>query len=503
MRAKNPLPRACRPGAALGLGLVLAGACFLFDPFVSIFDILPDFVGYLLIAAGLYRLGDLDDRLADAARLSRRLAWLGLARVLAMVLAFGFVSGSEKPTFILLALFSIGVLDVMTLIPMLKFLGGGLMYLGARQDATALLDRSRPARGLFGRHHKTEYTYNATERYTAMTTVFLILKEILVVLPETTVLTHERGGAEMGSGTILYDFVGLFRTCGVAVSLVLGVVWLVATLRFFRRVIADKPFMERLRALYIRDVLPRQDLFAKRAVRAALISLTVALAFSASFYLEGVNLIPDIPGALFFGLSLLLIRRYTGRERLAAVAVSVYGVATVVTFLAQFFCFSMGQIPDIKDEPSLASRYTVMLTLIVVTALLFCLAAALVLRAVYRLVLRHTGVAILHEGSSYAKDRNRAIHRELRRKLVAVFVVAVLCAVSWVVHWGVIPTLPDLAAFGGTDSAGERLLILFYNIFREGYWTVDLTLHAVLAGVSIHASSDIFEQMEYSHLMQG
>ena len=89
MRAKNPLPRACRPGAALGLGLVLAGACFLFDPFVSIFDILPDFVGYLLIAAGLYRLGDLDDRLADAARLSRRLAWLGLARVLAMVLAFG------------------------------------------------------------------------------------------------------------------------------------------------------------------------------------------------------------------------------------------------------------------------------------------------------------------------------------------------------------------------------------------------------------------------------
>ena len=59
MRAKNPLPRACRPGAALGLGLVLAGACFLFDPFVSIFDILPDFVGYLLIAAGLYRLGDL------------------------------------------------------------------------------------------------------------------------------------------------------------------------------------------------------------------------------------------------------------------------------------------------------------------------------------------------------------------------------------------------------------------------------------------------------------
>ena len=144
-----------------------------------------------------------------------------------------------------------------------------------------------------------------------------------------------------------------------------------------------------------------------------------------------------------------------------------------------------------------------MLTLIVVTALLFCLAAALVLRAVYRLVLRHTGVAILHEGSSYAKDRNRAIHRELRRKLVAVFVVAVLCAASWVVHWGVIPTLPDLAAFGGTDSAGERLLILFYNIFREGYWTVDLTLHAVLVGVSIHASSDIFEQMEYSHLMQG
>ncbi len=503
MPTGSSLPRACRPGASLGLDLVLAGAFFLFDPFISVFDLLPDFVGYLLITVGLYRLGDLDDRMADAARLSRRMVLLGVLRLSAVALIFGVISPSEQPTFVLLVLFSLGVLDVIVLVPLWKSLGAGLLYLGTRHDATALLDRARPLRRRPSKkNHRAEHTYNATERYVAQTTVFLILREILVILPETTVLTHERGGAEVGEGTIFYDFVGLFRLFGIAVSLGLGIAWLIITIRFLRRVMADRPFVERLRTLYISDILPRHDLFARRAVKAALIALTAAFACGANFYIDGINIFPDLPVAILFGLSLFLIRRYAGRERWAAVTVGAYGVATLATFLAQFFCLRMEQIADVKDDPALAPRYTTMLVLVSVTAFLFCLASVLVLRAVYRLTLRHTGVAALREGSSYAEDRNRAIHRHLRGKLIAVGIVAAVCAVSSVVQWGVIPHMPDLAAFGGTDGAGETMFIFFYDLIRQGYGVIDFALRALLVGLSVHACSEIFEQMEYSHLMR-
>ena len=80
----------------LGLGYITAGACFLFDPYVSVIDFLPDALGYLFILMGLYRMADLDDRLGDALKGARNLAFVGVARLVAMLLAFGWVSLSAK-----------------------------------------------------------------------------------------------------------------------------------------------------------------------------------------------------------------------------------------------------------------------------------------------------------------------------------------------------------------------------------------------------------------------
>ena len=40
----------------LGIGLFAVGAFFLFDPFISVMDLLPDALGYLFMLLGLYRL---------------------------------------------------------------------------------------------------------------------------------------------------------------------------------------------------------------------------------------------------------------------------------------------------------------------------------------------------------------------------------------------------------------------------------------------------------------
>ena len=58
-----------RRDGALGLGCIVAGAVFLFDPFVGVFDLLPDIIGYLLILRGLRRLALLEGHFDEAIRL--------------------------------------------------------------------------------------------------------------------------------------------------------------------------------------------------------------------------------------------------------------------------------------------------------------------------------------------------------------------------------------------------------------------------------------------------
>ena len=59
---------------------LLIGAIFLCDPLISVIDLLPDFIGYLFIMKGLYRMADLSGYIEDARRLCGRLALAALAR---------------------------------------------------------------------------------------------------------------------------------------------------------------------------------------------------------------------------------------------------------------------------------------------------------------------------------------------------------------------------------------------------------------------------------------
>lgn len=485
----------------LGLSYILAGSVFLFDPFLSVIDLLPDCIGYLFIILGLYRLADMDDRLGDALKGARNLALIGLARVVAMLLTFGFVSPSEQPVFILLALFTLAVLDCLVLVPMWKNICGGLLYMGSRYNATAMFDR-RGARGKIR-------TYNMVERYTTVTTVYMILREILVVLPEISVLGHEKGGAEIGQGTRYYDFVGLFRMTGMLVSLVLGIIWLVMTIRFIRRLKTDTPFFERLSEKYRAEVLPRNDLFAMRAVKASLICLIIAAALTMDVYLDGVNMVPDTLAAVMMLLSILFLRRYAGKNTPAIAATCGYGVCTVAVWVLQLTYFGMNQLTDAFRTDDLHARWQTTVLLQTLTTALFILAMGLILKNLYRLVKRYTGLHAYREESGYAAERTEAIHTLIRKKLVLVMVFAGLVGLSAMFQWGVVPQLADLDILfllGISGSQANNALATFavtgFQLLTEAYWFIDLCLGAILIGVTVSATSEISDQMEYSTMMK-
>ena len=499
----TPTPsRAPRLGKYLGFSLFAAGAVFLFDPFVSVVDVLPDALGYLLMLLGLYRLSDLDERLMEASKGLRYLALIGVARLLSLFLAFGLVSPNEQPVFVLLILFTLGVLDCIVLIPMWKNFCGGLLYLGSRNGATAMFDR----RGLGGRTR----TYNTVERYTAFTTVFFVLREALAILPEITVLSHEKGGVEVGDATRFYDFVGLYRLVGGAISLILGIIWLIMTLRLIGKLKSDTPFFGALADKYRAEVLTRGDLFAMRAVKSSLACLLVASVCGLDIYLDNINILPDLLTALFLILSVVFIRRYAGKNLPALAASAAYGAVSAFSWYLQVTgYFNQGDLSDVFRDEDAHLCWRNLVTLETLAAILLVVAVFLILRSLYAMVKRYTGVYSFRDdpNSTYAAERTEAIHTLIRKKLLWVGVLAGVTALSTLFFWGVVPTLPELnLTVSGGSAQGQNTLdtvvTTVYQILTDGYRFVDLAIGGVWIGLIGSAIGEISDQMEYSSMMR-
>ena len=71
----------------MATGYLFIGFLFLINPDYFTFDILPDVFGYLLIARGLYRLSFLEDRIWQARRMTRTLAWVSLVKLVSNLIA--------------------------------------------------------------------------------------------------------------------------------------------------------------------------------------------------------------------------------------------------------------------------------------------------------------------------------------------------------------------------------------------------------------------------------
>jgi len=473
-------------GRYLGLVWVLVGACFLFEPYLTVIDLLPDCIGYLLVYIGFRRIADLDDRLGEAALGIRRLALLGVARLVSVLLAFGFVSSSEKPVFILLVLFALGVLNCMVAIPMWKNVGEGLIYLGSRLDGQAVLD---------GTDNKKRRTL--TERFVRFSTVFFVAREALVILPEFSVLTSTAGGADPDAYvSTRYDYIGLMRGMGIVASLILGICWLVVLIRFARRLRRDLPFFDRLRDKYSAEVLSRPDLLAMRAVKRAFVWLCVGVALLTDFYMDGVNIIPDFLAAIAFLLAALTLRKYSS-SRTSVIASAVYAVISLGTWLSQLFYFNIEQTPDAMRDEVMYARWKVEIAATVVCAACAVIAFALLVRVTKAFVHRYTGFSITHADRPTESGRVRALHRRLDRRLTVMLVCCALCAVSTVFHWAGIPYIAEIPPSPDVPAA----VTLLQQFFAEAYWAIDLGVHLVFLGVTVSTTNDIFEQIEYKYLL--
>ena len=470
------------------VGLWLPALIFLSNPNFHAIDLLPDAIGYLLLIAALRRVSALDESFAYVTRAFGRMAWLSVARGVALIWALTLVSASEKPTLLLVISFALGVLELMTILPACTQLFKGLSYVATRLDGKIVFEGARARRiaRLTARLHRAEETgdlsaarrqkldrrirrlarhtsEDITDRVCFSCQLFAVVKTALCVLPELTALSS----ASYEAGTIRvnwYNFINLFRVFAIFFGMIAGAIWLVRMIDYCRRIAGDTPLWERLLEKCDEDERAHPERVPARRMRWAIGFITVAGVFHANLYFDGINVLPGFLMSLALLAMLWTLWRYLPRLLCwvgTAVfslntAISVYSYFSVVKFYAEHDIFRVSTNFQVREA------YTrLVVTPAVFETITTVLSVAVVCAVVWVLIHRYTGS---HGVGSYrytVEELLRIRRRQLGRLLI---LPLVLCVASFGCHVAYYYLLPTHEMFWIVDIVVAAALVVFTNL---------------------------------------
>ncbi len=301
--------------------LFLVGIVFLFNPVVSLVDVLPDFIGALLIGTALTEIAMLDERLENARRLIFYLAAISGVRTALMFSMFDM-----DETWILSLVTILGVVELFALVYFSISFFGGIGYIAQRSDSENVLGE--------------------VDRVKRLWILFFILRVGAAILPEVLALPQQvvRENPDdipwvTARQLLLYRYYA--RMLLSTASLFLGVWWLKVSFTFFKGVKKDALFKDSLEKRYgqFLEANPLQELFLD--VKFALICLVAGCVLQFGFYADGRAILPAWVGSL---LILLALWRADGKNKTPLIIV---GAAVLLQALAAHLPLLNGAVESI------------------------------------------------------------------------------------------------------------------------------------------------------------
>lgn len=472
----------------LGIGSLTAAAVFLFLPDMEIFDLLPDFVGYILLLSGISCLRDLNDYFGDAYDRFYKIAWISAVRYFAFFVVLGLVTAQERPDTILLLTFVFGVFDFFIVIPAWKCLFDGFSYLSTRCDG-ATFDRRilQPKKIRFSNRRKglqrgmtvDRAPQNRIDRLARTTVIFVGFKAILTALPEFAALSKD---VETGAVFRPYDYIGIYRFFAMLAVLVFGCIWLSRVVEFVRAAKKDERMVSFYREKYRTDVLTKPHIFTHRHLKSALFVACIAMVFRLDLRLDNAHVIPDALLALILCVAVLILGRHVGRRWDFFLSAGLFAaVSTGVNIFEYYFFYNYGVTSIETNE----AGYRFFVAFEIVKAVeegLFILMMLLFFRMLRHVIFSYTGFAVTPEETRDPSEKIKTIHRELERGMLPAVIFTVLSAVS------------------------KLLMVMLLLLRREGFvleWfpVLDTVLAALFAFFTIRSVRAIYSQVEYRFML--
>ncbi len=397
-------------------GRIITAIIFFCNPNIGIVDILPDFIGYILLVTALSKVAAIDDRIGEAQALFTRLIYITALRFASLFVVFGVIPLSDQNMSLLLFAFVFDVLELLTLLPAVAKLFDGIFYLSDRHDGEAAYIK----KGRF--NSKT-----ITEKSKTTIIVFAFAKAFFGTLPEFSSLSGQ--GWDESIWGQLHLFTGLFRVFGIIISLVFGVVFLTKLLKYVIVLKKDITLWDNLQAVYYETVSSRTDYIARRSAIIAFGYFGAAAFFTLDFNLDGYNIIPDALTALCVIAGLITIRKHITKWKLTAVMSGCFGILSLVQTVLEYTFASEFIIEEIDITPEAYDFYAVLCVVAAVSAVFFVATVVSLTRGPLKEIIhKYTGFSVTNHDTYNPAEKIKLLHEELTRKLSVLIVISACSA---------------------------------------------------------------------------
>ena len=483
----------------LGIGYIIAALFFLFNPDINIIDLLPDVFGYMLLCAGLSKLSFVDSSFEEAANRFKKMIFVSFGKLVSFVLLFSLFNERERPYGFLLFTFSFLVLDLIFLLPAVKSMFEGFMQL-TRKYKSEVAYKTR--KSVESANNETEGSNGGRrkayiEKIYRFTMVFFILKAILRTLPEFTALTMD----EYTDGSFvmyMYEYINMYRILGAIIALVIGIVWLCRSCRFFVKLSRENAFIENVKNELVEKAITREGLFVKKAIKTALLLFGVGALLSIDFHVSialetvmipdlniheiTINLIPDFVFAILFFSAAFILRNYIKFNKKLILASSVYmAFSLVASALKVYFATAYGSFSAVNYIGKAFTLFYVICTSTIFENIAFVAMMAVFALFMKELIKSYTGYIPSVQDPTTAELIN-STHKELTTKVWIVFALSVISAI--------------------TASVYDFMLIEIYTMpFARSFWIIDFVAQAAFACVSLHALFEINDEVESRYML--
>ena len=404
---------------AMGLSLTGAGFVFLFNPVIMTIDILPDALGFFLIALGLTKMSYFVGKLASAREMFVRLSSAELLKVFSM-LFLQYSDGTGK----LLLTFIFSIAEVIMFIPALFKLFEGLDFAAMEYNGTAMYAKK------IGKNRKKR---KKTKQVDVMTNTrnyilfFYVLRVCLTVIQELTELQmYDYLGEVTAFSRSLSSYKPLLYVLFSIIILILGIIYLCKTCGFFNSLKNDKIFVETLKNKYERDILPRDTFFTARRMKTALFLFSCAALTSFVMTFDGVNIFVGIISSVFLVFAAAVIARDAKVAQFVFPLAAARGIISIVCAVLQIRYFGEYNEEAVLWISGAAKQYYTLAAL-EVSESVFAIASFVVflfaLSKAVKIHLRHFGIQ--NDSAQFSKqNRDAEVSNAVNTKLLCCAILA-------------------------------------------------------------------------------
>ena len=387
--------------------LIAVGFIFLVNPCIHIIDVLPDFIGFILMAFGVDKLADIEGRFAAAKKGFIELAVISAVKTAGLVLL-----PHIDEIFVILLVFSFGLLEAMFFIPAMKNLFEGFRYFGLRCGSNNVSAKS--------------------EGVQAIACVAYCFRIILAFLPEVPKLfVNSTSGIIGGTGSVDWtDFTLIYYAMASIVVLAVGIPAAVKMWRYLRKVSRDEIFCKYTVEKIETSVLGDEAFAAQKQIRAVNVMVTLGAIFLINVYFDYVNWMPCAVSAIFFAISAAILRRNSKFAYPCILSAVLWAVPSVMSLVKQIEYASFNYKPE-HFRFALGKTeylYPTIMKLSIADAVLMALTLVFFALCIKDTLKAHTKV-FENNLPDVRAGRAPIFCRELVRKFIPAFVLyMVLCA---------------------------------------------------------------------------